>query len=136
MTALQNRIRAGGFIQSEDNWARSRDRVTIVGGFTGAAKLVAGTVIGKITATGKYTISANTGSDGSQTAVAILFDDVDPTSADVLNVAVIARAAEVRADDITYDATVNDPTKTAAKVTQLAAVGIIVRAAGGVQVAS
>jgi Bacteriophage lambda head decoration protein D len=123
---LQNRIRAGGFIESEANGFYSRDQVTIHGGFTGAAVLYAGTVLGKLTATGKYTASPNTGADGSQTAVAILFDDVDPTLGDV-QAAVVSRDAEVRGADLTYDATVVAGSGQAAKATQLAAVGIIVR---------
>lgn len=128
MTALTNHLRAGGFIQSEANYSRSRDQVTILGGSGGAGKLVAGTVLGKITGSGKYVASPNTGSDGSQTAVAILFDDVDATAGDVI-AAVVSRSAEVRASDLTYEASVNDNTKIAAKVAQLAAagVGIIVR---------
>jgi len=127
MTSLTNRIRAGGFIQSEANFARSRDQVIIHGGFTGAAVLLAGTVLGKITSGGKYTISPDTGSDGSQTAVAILWDDVDPTLGDVV-AAVVSRDAEVRGADLAFDSSVGtDSTKRAAKATQLAAVGIIVR---------
>ena len=136
MSTLTNKIRAGGFIQSEAPFAQSRDRVTIYGGFTGAAALLAGTVLGKITASGKYTISPNTGSDGSQTALAVLFEDVDPTAGDVAAVAVIARGAEVRAEDLTYDSSVDDGSKKAAKATQLASVGILVRSMGGTQVSS
>lgn len=132
MTALTNRTRAGGFLASEANWARARDKVTIEGGFTGAVALYAGTVLGKITATGKYTISPNTGSDGSQTAVAILWEDVDPTDGDVV-AGIAARDCEVRANDLTYDSTVDDNTKKGTKHTQLAAVGIIVRTSDDAQ---
>lgn len=123
---LQNRIRAGGFIESEANGFRSRNQVTIHGGFTGAAVLHAGTVLGKITATGKYAISPATGSDGSQTAVAILFDDVDPTLGDIQG-AVVDDDAEVRLADLTFDASVTAGAATTAKIAQLAAVGIKVR---------
>lgn len=126
MTVLQNRIRAGGFIQSEANYARSRDMITIEGGTGGAGQLYAGTVIGKVTSTGKYLPSPATGSDGSQTAIAILWDDVDATDGDVV-VGAVTRDAEVRAADLSFDSSVDDNTKKAAKYTQLAAVGIIVR---------
>ena len=128
MTALTNRIRAGGFIQSESAYARSRDQVVIEGGTaSGVNKLYAGTVLGMITSSGKYIPSAHSGSDGSQTAVAILFDDVDATDGDVV-AAVISRDAEVRAADLAYDASVGtNGTYQAAKWAQLAAVGIIVR---------
>lgn len=127
MTTLTNHLRAGAFLVSEGNGHISRDQVTIHGGYTGAPSLIkAGTVLGKITSGGKYTPSPNTGSDGSQTAVAVLFDDVDVSATDVL-ATVISREAEVRASDLLYEGTVDDDTKKGTKATQLAAVGIIVR---------
>lgn len=129
---MTNRIRAGGFMQSEANYARARDKVTLEGGTGGAGILYAGTVLGKVTASGKYMPSPASGSDGSQTAVAILWDDADATNGD-LEVAVIARDAEVRAADLSYDSSVDTDNEKAAKWTQLAAVGIIVRVANDEQ---
>jgi hypothetical protein len=129
---MTNRIRAGGFVQSEANFARSRDKVTLAGGTGGPGVVYAGTVLGKLTAGGEYAPSPATGSDGSQTAIAILWDDADTTNGDV-EVAILARDAEVRAADLTFDASVNDDTKKGAKYTQLAAVGIIVRVADDTQ---
>ena len=123
-TTMQQRTRAGGFIQSEANWSRSRDRVTIEGGSGGAGKLVAGTVLGKITASGKYVPSPHSASDGSQTAIAILFDDVDATLDDVV-ATVIARATEVRAADLIYDPSVDNDDKKALKLAQLDGSGIV-----------
>lgn len=56
------------------------DEVTVV---SGAGVLVRGTVLGKITASGKVNKVDSTKSDGSQTIYAILAEDVDATSADV-----------------------------------------------------
>ena len=126
MSVLTNHLRAGNFIQSEAPGRFSRDQVTIHGGFTGAAKLLAGTVLGKITASGKYTISPHSGSDGSQTGVAVLFDDCDPTAGDVLATA-ITREAEVDGNALIYDSTVTAGAFTTTKNTELAGVGIIVR---------
>jgi len=123
MTTKTEGPRALGFLLSEANGNRSRDNITIV---SGAGVLVAGTVLGKITASGKYTDSPATGADGSQTAVAVLAYDVDATSADVKTVG-ITRDAEIKVDELTYEGTVDDATKKTAKATQLAAVGIIVR---------
>lgn len=50
---------------------------------SGAGALVRGSVLGKITTGGKYTLSASAASNGSQTPVAILGEDVDATSGDV-----------------------------------------------------
>jgi len=53
------------------------DSVTITGG-----PYKRGTVLGEITASGKYTHCVKTATDGSQTPVAILVDDVDASASD------------------------------------------------------
>ena len=111
------------FVLTEANGQRSRDNITIV---SGAGVVKVGTVLGKITSGGKYTPSPATGSDGSQTGVAINLYQVDATSADVA-VAAITRDAEVNKNLLVYEATVDDATKKGAKNTELAAVGIIAR---------
>lgn len=58
-----------------------------------------GTVLGKITSSGKYIKSLSAASDGSETPVAILADDVDATSADVN--APIYETGEFNEDQIT-----------------------------------
>lgn len=50
---------------------------------SGAGVVEVGTVMGKITASGKYKPYASGNSDGSQTPVGILTERVDATSADV-----------------------------------------------------
>jgi head decoration protein D len=119
--------RAGGFIESEGEGSYSRDQIVLEGGTGGAGKVVAGTVLGKVTSTGKYLPSPHAASDGSQVAIAILFDNVDATAGDVIAV-VIARLAEVRAADLHYDASVTAGAFTVTKNAELAAAGIIVRA--------
>jgi len=47
------------------------------------ANLVAGAVLGKITASGKYLLSASAAVDGSQTPDAVLAEDAAAASADV-----------------------------------------------------
>lgn len=113
----------GEFLLSEANFHRSRDNIVIL---SGSGILAPGTVLGKITASGKYKPSTATGSDGAETASAVLWSGVDATSADV-PVAAITRDAEIKAFALSYDATVNDDTKKLAKRTQLAAAGLISR---------
>lgn len=55
------------------------DTVTIV---SGAGILQRGTLLGKITASGKYKTALSASADGSQTPVAILEDYVDASAAD------------------------------------------------------
>lgn len=105
----------GEFIVSEGNGSISREEVIIA---AAAGAMVAGTVLGKITASGKYKEYNNANSDGTETAVAILYDNV-PDSASDQKAVVIARLAEVQQSELTgYDANAK---------TELAAVNIIVR---------
>lgn len=126
MTTFSEGRHAAEFILSESHGLRSRDNVTLYGGFTGADKLKPGTVLGKITSGGKYAASAASGSDGSETAVAVLIGWADISTGDV-EASVISRDAEVNGNCLEYEATVDTDNEKAAKATQLAAVGIIVR---------
>lgn len=124
MTLLQEGRHAGEQILSEANFHRSRDNILIAAG-SGVVK--AGTVLGKVTATGFYVPSPDTGADGSETAVAMNIHEVDATGASEVAVSAITREAELIGPSLEYEATVNDDAKKATKATQLAAVGIIVR---------
>ncbi len=96
----------------------------------GAADFVAGDQFDVTVAagTGKVKASPDTASDGSEVAVGILLNAVDASAEDTKGV-IIARDAIVSRAALTYDATVNDAAKRAAKKTQLEALGIEVRAA-------
>ncbi len=114
----------GEAILSEGNGQISRDAGVIA---SGSGVIAPGTVLGRLTTGGKLVPSPATGADGSQTAVAVAIYGCDATSADQ-TIAILSRNAEVKADALVYHSTVNDAPKRAAKATQLAAVGIIVRA--------
>ena len=75
--------------------------ITIV---SGSGQLVKGTVLGKVTASGKYAPYSNANSDGTETAKLILAEDPDDaTSADVNSVAY--ESGEFNEDALTgYDA--------------------------------
>lgn len=51
---------------------------------SGSGVIAPGTVLGKVTATGKYKPYANGNSDGSETAVGLAMDRYDTTGTDVL----------------------------------------------------
>ena len=57
---------------------------------TGGAALAMGSVLGKITANGKYQLSVLADSDGSQTPEVILAEAADATSADVQGIVYFA----------------------------------------------
>lgn len=118
MTALTEGRHAAEFIVSEANGSRSRETVTIAN----SAALAAGTILGKVTASGKYKQRKKGATSGEETAVAVLYAAADASSGDVEAVAIV-RDAEVDGGALTYDSG-----STAATVDgQLADVGIIVR---------
>ncbi|BAQ49500.1 head decoration protein [Methylobacterium aquaticum] len=121
MALLETAIVASDWLKAEDGSYRSRDTAIIA---AGSGKLVSGTVLAKVGA--KYVPAAAAGSDGSQTAVAVLLFPVDATSADAKAV-IVSRHAIASHNGLTYGATINDATKRAAANAQLGAVGIIVR---------
>lgn len=82
------------------------DTVTVLTGATATYKR--GTVLGVVTASGKYTLSVATASDGSQVPKAILADDVNATSADAL--AGVYLMAEINQNRITFDPSWTLPT--------------------------
>ncbi|WP_297562657.1 head decoration protein [Nitratireductor sp.] len=114
------------FVLSEGNGKISRDVVTIA---SGAGKLEAGTVLGRITASENYVASPDAevvGKEGAETAMAVLAYRVDATSEDVEAV-VIARHAEVKEPMLVFDASIDNASKIAAKLEQLSAATIIAR---------
>lgn len=138
MVGLQNKLRTLGFVQSMAGDWRSLDRVVFDASVIGTGMIPPGAVLGQITASGTYRLSPKSGSDGSQIAVCILSDwfdtNFDPT-ANMGGVAwVVARKAEVRLADLTFDPSVVTIHDKMVKVAQLAALDIIARFEGGVPV--
>ena len=114
------------FLLSEAAGARSRNTATIA---SGSGVVAAGTVLGKITASGEYAPSPDVsvpGLEGAETATAILGYGVDATN-QAVEVAVIDRDAEVKQPMLSFDASVDDQPKTDTKIAQLNAVGIRAR---------
>ncbi|MDN2578932.1 head decoration protein [Aquibium sp. ELW1220] len=123
MTVLTEPRHPGEFLMSEANGQRSRETITIA---SGAGVIAPGSVLGKITASGKYLVSTIGATDGSQTAAAVSLYGCDATSADQ-KIAAILRDAEVNGNILTYHADRDQPAERAAAQADLAAVGIIVR---------
>jgi hypothetical protein len=101
----------------------TRDVITLLVGMP----YPVGSVLGKITASGKYKLATSGGTDGAQTAVAVLLYPVDATLADAQGIVVARGPSIVSRAALAYDATVNDAGKITTKLGQLAAVGIIAR---------
>ena len=86
-----------------------------------------GAVLGRITASGKYKLATSGGTDGAQTASAVLLYAVDATLADATGIVIARGPAIVSRAALAYDATVDDGAKITTKIGQLAAAGIVAR---------
>ncbi|UZZ64510.1 head decoration [Curvibacter phage PCA1] len=115
MPNLQELRHVGEHIVSESNGTQSREEVVVAQ--TGAA-ILSGTVMGKITASGKYKPYASGNSDGSQTAAGVLYSQLNAQTGDAKAVLHV-RNCEVSSANLTgLDANAR---------TNLAALGVIVR---------
>ncbi|MGI9433567.1 MAG: head decoration protein [Geminicoccaceae bacterium] len=121
MPELQEGQHAGEFIVSEGNGTISRETITILSGET----LKAGAVLGQVTIGGKYKALDPAAMDGTQTAVAVLYDAVDASAADAEGVAIL-RLAEVHADELVWPDGIAAGEKTTA-LGELAGLSIIAR---------
>lgn len=115
MTNLVEGIHTGEFLLSEANGTQSREAAIVA---AAAPAMVSGTVVGKITASGKWTNYNNAASDGSEVARGVLYTQVANLTVDQKAV-VIVRQAEVSSARLTGSDT--------AAVSDLLALGIIVR---------
>ena len=106
-------------------WDRDycRETVTLAAGDA----LALGSVLGKVTADGKYKLSPATGATGEEVACAVLMEAVTEFVSD-REILILARGPVIVSDAaIVYDASVDDAAKKAAKHAELAAFGIVVR---------
>lgn len=104
--------------------AYCREVVTI----NDAAKtLPIGSVLGKVTATGKYKLVEATANDGSQVAAAVLIEDKTvAANTDVKVLALVRGPALVGKLSLSFGASVDTAPEFAAAYAQLAAIGILV----------
>lgn len=98
MATLTEPIHAGEFLLSEGNGQISRENVTIAAG----QNLAAGTVVGQITASGKYAAHDPEAEDGTENAAGVLYAAVNAADDDKKGV-IIARLAEVAGTALTGD---------------------------------
>ena len=110
------------YLVSEANGTRSRDVVTLAQGHN----CLPGTVLGKITASGKYAAHDPAAVDGTETAVAVLWGNADASAGDAPAVAVVRGPAIVNRHDLFFAGTPSEG-EIAAAHTALLAAGILVR---------
>lgn len=116
----------GDLLKYELNASYCRETVTLKAGMSYAL----GSVLGRITASGKYRLSPAAqvvGDEGAEVATAVLIEAVDATAGDKTGLVVARGPAIVSKAALVFDASVDDAAKTAAKHAELAAAGIVPR---------
>lgn len=108
--ATFNNKRSGCYLGETAALNIVNEEITVV---SGTGVLDAGTVIAKITASGKYGVADPAGAGGLELAanVAILFHTIDATAADVKTVATLRGPATVNGQMLTYKAAMTSPNK-------------------------
>lgn len=118
----------GDLIKRESDPDYTRETVTLKAG----TAYPLGAVLGRITADGKYTFSpvaSTTGTEGAEIACAVLLHPVAASATDTQAV-ILARGQVIVADRaLAFDASITDAAAQSLKHQQLAAHGIVVRAA-------
>jgi hypothetical protein len=126
MATLTKRQATASFIVSEANGYRSRDDVTVT--VPADTTLSAGTVLGKITASGKFVRHAAGAADGSENEAGVLFETIVNTTASGLDNSSVnfSRDAELNGHELTYEIGA-DTSQIATSDAALKALGLIVR---------
>lgn len=128
MTTLTMAPTLGDLLKYELNANYCRETVTLKSG----TNYPIGSVLGKITASGKYRLSPAAqvvGDEGAETALAVLIEPVDASAADKTGLVVVRGPAIVSKVALAFDASVDQAAEKTAKHTQLAASGIVPREA-------
>ena len=123
MTTLVKGPTTGGFLVWEVLRDYTRETVTLA---SGAGKLAPGTVLGRITSGGKYTVLTPGASNGSQNAAGILWGPADATDADAPGVVLVRGPALVNRHEIVWPEGITEG-QTNTAIAALTALGIILR---------
>ncbi len=122
MSVLAEPLNLGDLLKYEAPNLYSRDRVTVASG----QNLPLGTVLGIVTASGKYKQIDPSAEDGTQVAAGVLLQGCDATLADRDNGLVVARHAIVSDHALQWPEAITAAEKASA-VAQLKALGVLVR---------
>lgn len=119
MAVITQGVQVGEWLLSEADGQRSRSKATVT--VAGSVALPSGTVLGKVTATGKLVKYSNAAVDGSQAAVGVLYNSLPGVNGDY-QAAIIDVDAEVFAAKLNGGAGLDAP-----GIADLLALGIKVR---------
>ena len=126
MAALVKGPTLGDLLKFELAASFNRETVTLKAGTDYAL----GSVLGRITASGKYRLSPAAevvGDEGAETAAAVLLEPVDATGGDATGLVVARGPAIVSKVALVFDASVDLAAEKAAKHAGLASLGIVPR---------
>jgi hypothetical protein len=123
MTVLTQPATMGDALKYELNPNYTREVVPLLAG----TAYPVGAVLGRVTLSGKYTLSPETGSDGAEATAGVLLFAVDATLGDAMGILLVRGPAIVSRAALAWDASVDDSAKIEAKLAQLEALGIIAR---------
>ncbi len=125
MTLIATEAKRLSNVVKQELWAETgycREAVVVN---DAAATLVPGTVLGKVTATGKYKVAVQTAVDGSEVAAAIVMVEIAvPATTDTKVLALVKGPAIVSKAGLVLDATYNLDAEKAAVYAALEAKGI------------
>ena len=121
MATLSELPHPGGFLIWDAFRDYTRETITIAAG-----ALEPGTVLGRITASGKYAAHDPAAVDGTETAVAVLWGRADASGGDAPAVAVVRGPAIANRHDLVFAGTPSEG-EIATAHAALLAVGILVR---------
>jgi len=126
MPTLTQSPTLGDLLKFELNASYCRETVTLKAG----TSYPLGSVLGQVTATGKYILSPAAtvvGDEGAEVASAVLIEAVDATAGDQTGL-VIARGPVILSRAmLTFDASVDQPAEITAKHAEISAAGIVPR---------
>jgi Bacteriophage lambda head decoration protein D len=126
MAVLTMQPTLGDLLKYELEADYCREAVTLKGG----TAYLLGAVLGRVTASGQYILSPAAtvvGEEGAETAIAVLLEAVDASAGDSVGV-IAARGPVLLAQArLVFDASVDQPAEVAAKLGQLAALGLVTR---------
>lgn len=123
MTVLSETQHAGGFLVWEVLRDFTRETVTLA---AGSGKLLPGTVLGKVTTGGKYTVLAPGATNGSQNAAGVLWAAADASDADRAAVVIVRGPAILNQSELTLPEGITEAQMTSL-TTALTALGIVLR---------
>lgn len=102
-------------------------RAVVTANEAAATEYVIGTVLGKITASGKYVVAKETAVDGSEVPAAVVLENKSIAAATDTKVLAAVRGQMILSKaEVVLDATYDDATKKATAIAALEALGILV----------